>query len=103
MFQPQIIRDRDNREREKDGAKEIPLEFSPERDIIAHRKKTGEKASLANKETFGLRLNNLNLKPKEVSAAGAKNAPTFGKKLPTEVSETKLPDFIADHQKTYIS
>ena len=59
VYHPQIIRDRDNREREKDGAKEIPLEFSPERDLVVHRKKN---EGLKNKESFGIKINNLNLK-----------------------------------------
>jgi hypothetical protein len=39
MYQPQIIRDKEVREREGDGAKEIPAEISPEREFVAQRKK----------------------------------------------------------------
>jgi hypothetical protein len=39
IYHPQIIREKDAREREGDGAKEIPAEFSPERDILVQRKK----------------------------------------------------------------
>jgi len=34
IYQPQIIRDKEAREREQDGAKQIPAEVSPERDLV---------------------------------------------------------------------
>jgi hypothetical protein len=76
IYHPQIMRDKDKefREREGDGAKEIPAEFSPERDILMQRKKQTQKP---NKESFGIKLNNLNfnsaVKPKhQVPAAELK-------------------------------
>lgn len=58
LYQPQILREKEFREREGDGAKELPAECSPERDLVVQRKKQTQKP---NKESFGIKLNNLNL------------------------------------------
>ena len=55
LYQPQILRDA--RQREGDGAHEEPSEVSPERDIVVQRKKQTHQP---NKESFGIKLNNLN-------------------------------------------
>ena len=47
--------------REREG-EECPTEYSPEREVIAQRKKPAQKL---NKESFGIKLNNLNIAPSE--------------------------------------
>jgi hypothetical protein len=55
LYQPQIIREKEIRERE---GIEIPTEYSPDRDVIALRKNPIKKQ---NQESFGIKLNNLNM------------------------------------------
>ena len=93
VYQPQIIRDRDNREREKDGAKEIPQEFSPERDLIVHRKKT---EGLKNKESFGIKINNFNLKSNKRDSDIALPKQASEIQVYPSKQEVKVTDFIAD-------
>jgi len=88
IYHPQIIREKDAREREGDGAKEIPAEFSPERDILVQRKKQIQKP---NTESFGIKLNNLNF-----NTGGQPLKPV--QKHQASATEVKVTDFIEEQK-----
>ena len=85
IYLPQIIRDKEAREREQDGAKQIPAEVSPERDLVQQRKKP---AQGKNKESFGIKIHNLNSLKKN-SDSGVQMS-----------SDLKVSEFLASQSNT---
>ena len=102
LYQPQILRDA--RQREGDGAHEEPSEISPERDIVVQRKKQTN-TQQPNKESFGIKLNNLNPSGQVSSSADAPS--NYSKKHaagPSELSNKKgkqvsVSEFIEEQKR----
>jgi len=99
LYQPQILRDA--RQREGDGAHEEPSEVSPERDIVVQRKKPNQ----TNKESFGIKLNNLNASSNqpvppqpEAGATSYNKKHTFGsEKIPKK--QISVSDYIEEQKR----
>jgi hypothetical protein len=90
LYQPQILREKEFRERE---GLEIPAECSPDRDVIAQRKKPIHKQNL---ESFGIKLSNLNMagsSEKKLQAPQDHSAQKSKKK-----QEIKVSDFINEQK-----
>lgn len=100
LYQPQILRDA--RQREGDGAHEEPSEVSPERDIVVQRKKPSQ----ANKESFGIKLNNLNASSNQLAPAQPEAGATSYSKKHTSGSEKtsnkqiSVSDYIEEQKRT---